>query len=167
VDQTPAAAPPPPPPPTYPAQPQPAPAQPTAEPTAASGTRPGRTPRASGWVLRGLLTLLAVACVAQPLFIGRYLDGDYDAIGLHSGNAVLLVLLTTAAGAAATVWWRSGGHPVPLLLLVALWFAIGFQMGVGYTRNLTVHIPLGVGIVASSVALAGWSWTRRAFRGAP
>lgn len=126
--------------------------------------RPRRTPRAGAWALRVTLTLLALACVGQPLSIGRYLDGDYDAVGLHSGNAVLLVLLATAAGVAALVWWLGGGHPVPLVLLVVLWFALGFQMGMGYTRNLTIHIPLGVGIVAATLALAGWSWTGRVFR---
>jgi hypothetical protein len=115
-------------------------------------------------VLRVTLTLLALACVGQPLSIGRYLDGDYDAVGLHSGNAVLLLLLCTAAGVTALVWWVMGGHPVPLALLVVLWFALGFQMGMGYTRNLTIHIPLGVGIVAATLALAGWSWTGRVFR---
>ena len=126
--------------------------------------RARRTPGASAWVLRAALTLLALACVGQPLSIGRYLDGDYDAIGLHSGNSILLALLSTAAGVAALVWWVRGGHPAPLVLLVVLWFALGFQMGMGYTRNLTIHIPLGVGIVAATLALAGWSWTGRVFR---
>jgi hypothetical protein len=155
----PAAAPgPPPPPPPPPGPPAAAP------PTAPAAARPPRTPAGSAWLLRLALTLLAVACVAQPVLIGRYFDGDFDAIGLHSGNAVLLVLLTTAAGAAAVLWWVRGGHPGPMIVTAVLWFAIGFQMGMGYTRNLTVHIPLGVAIVVAAAGLAGWSWTSRVFR---
>jgi hypothetical protein len=111
-----------------------------------------------------VLTLLALSCVAQPLSIGRYLDGDYDMIGLHSGNAILLVLITTAAGTVALVWWLTGGHPGPLVALGVLWFAVGLQIGMGFSRNLSVHIPLGVAIVAAALALAAWSWTPRVFR---
>jgi hypothetical protein len=122
-------------------------------------------PAGPAWLLRVTATLLAVSCVVQPLLIGRYLDGDYDAIGLHSGNGILLVLLVTGTGVAALVWWVTGGTPWPFLLLVLLWFLVGLQLGMGFSRNLSVHIPLGVAIVATASALAVWSWTGRVRRG--
>jgi hypothetical protein len=147
----------------------PAPAAAAAPPPAAPPAVPPlpgrrRAPARTAWLLRVTTTLLALDAVAQPLLIGRYLDGDYDAIGLHSGNAILLVLLTTAAGVAGLLYLVRGGSPGPFAALVLLWFLVGFQMGVGYSRNLTIHIPLGVAIVASTVALAAWSWTGRVFR---
>jgi hypothetical protein len=69
-----------------------------------------------------------------------------------------------AAGAAAVAWWVGGGHPLPLAALALLWFVLGFQIGMGYSRNLAIHIPLGVGIVTTAVVAAGWSWTGRVFR---
>jgi hypothetical protein len=123
-----------------------------------------RTPRASAWALRVTLTLLALGCLAQPLLIGRYLDGDYGAVGEHGANGIFLLFLTMAAGVAAIVWWIAGGHPLPLVALVGLWFVMGFQVGMGYSRNLSIHIPLGVAIVTTAVVAAGWSWTGRVFR---
>jgi hypothetical protein len=146
---------PPPPPPTAAAAPLGPPAPPTAY---------RRTPRASAWALRVTLTLLALACVAQPLLIGRYLDGDYGAVGEHGANGIFLLLLTMVAGVAAIAWWIGGGHPLPLVALGALWFVMGFQLGMGYSRNLSIHIPLGVGIVTTALVAAGWSWTGRVLR---
>jgi hypothetical protein len=126
-----------------------------------------RSPRASAWALRVTLTLLALGCVAQPLLIGRYLDGDYGAVGEHGANGIFLLFLTMAAGVAAIVWWICGGHPLPLVTLVGVWFVMGFQLGMGYSRNLSIHIPLGVGIVTAALVAAGWSWTGRVFRRVP
>jgi hypothetical protein len=126
-----------------------------------------RSPRASAWALRVALTLLALGCVAQPLLIGRYLDGDYGAVGEHGANGIFLLFLTMAAGVAAAVWWICGGHPLPLVTLVGVWFVMGFQLGMGYSRNLSIHIPLGVGIVTAALVAAGWSWTGRVFRRVP
>jgi hypothetical protein len=115
-------------------------------------------------VLRVATTVLALATIAQPLFIGRYLDGDYDAIRWHSANAFLLVLLTTVVGVVALVWWLRGGRPWPFVLLVLLWFLVGLQLGTGYARSLSIHIPLGVAIVTGTIALAVWSWYGDVFR---
>lgn len=150
-----------------PPMPGPAPsiAAPPPAPLPAAVPRPRRTPRGTAWMLRVTLTLLAIACIAQPLLIGRYLDGDFDAIGLHSGNSSLVAFMVMAAGAASLLWAVRGGHPGPLLALVVMFFAVGLQIGMGFSRNLTIHIPLGVAIVAVSMVLAGWSWTGRVFRG--
>ncbi|MDT7650182.1 MAG: hypothetical protein QOI36_1588, partial [Pseudonocardiales bacterium] len=34
-----------------------------------------------------------------------------------------------------------------------------FQIAAGYTRQLELHIPLGVAIVVTSVLLAIWVWS--------
>ena len=53
-------------------------------------TSPTRRPRGTLWLLRLSLAVHAVCLVVQPILAGRYLDGDYDAIGAHSLNGSLL-----------------------------------------------------------------------------
>ena len=38
------------------------------------------------------------------------------------------------------------------------------QIGMGYQRNLALHVPLGVAIVVATLSFAGWSWSRAAAR---
>ena len=59
--------------------------------------------------------------------------------------------------AAAVLFWRPGRGPGwPALATAALFFAEGMQIGMGYTRVLAIHVPLGVAIVASLLALSVW-----------
>lgn len=98
------------------------------------------------------------AALLQPVLAGSYLSGDVDAIQVHSGvGTLLLPLLAMAQVVAAALFWRPGRGPGwPVLLCVAIFFAEGLQIGMGYSRSLAVHIPLGAGIVATSVVLAAW-----------
>lgn len=119
-----------------------------------------RGPRGTAWLLRLALTLTALSAVAQPLLIGGYLDGEFDLLAWHGGNAAALITLVLASGVAAIGYvWPGGGRPWPLLALVGLWWAAAIQIGMGYLRVLAVHVPLGVLIVGSAVALAVWAWT--------
>jgi hypothetical protein len=47
---------------------------------------------------------------------------------------------------------------------VLLFLAVGLQIGMGFSRQLGVHVPLGVGIVTASVLLTAWVWTPSARR---
>lgn len=119
-----------------------------------------RGPRGTAWLLRLALTLTALSAVAQPLLIGGYLDGEFDLLAWHGGNAAALIALVMASAIAAVAYiWPGGGRPWPLLALVALWWAAAVQIGMGYLRVLAVHEPLGVLVVGSAVALAVWAWT--------
>lgn len=118
------------------------------------------------WPLRLTLLLHAAMAVAQPVLAGSYLAGSYDRLAAHGLNGSLLVLATMFWGIAALVhvaasrgrsWWL-------LVLVVAVFMAEGIQIGAGHTRNLALHIPLGVLIVLTAVLLAGWSFTPWATR---
>ena len=130
-------------------------------PTAA----PSRRPRVSLWTLRFLLTAHVVAVLAQPVLAGRYLTGDVDAIKTHGliGSLLALVAMSLMAGALAyVVGGRGQLWVLPVTVLVFL--AEGFQIGMGYSRALDVHVPLGVAIVVAAVLLAAWVWTPSAAR---
>lgn len=114
-------------------------------------------PRTTLWVLRITALLHVSAAVLQPFLAGMYLGGDVDAIGVHGGNASLVMLLAFAQSVAAVAYiWPGGGRVWPLGVSLALFLAEGFQIGMGYGRNLPVHIPLGVTIIVSQVLLTVW-----------
>jgi hypothetical protein len=130
-------------------------------PTAA----PTRRPRVSLWTLRFLLTGHLVAVLAQPVLAGRYLTGDVDAIKAHGLNGSLLALVAMSLMAGALAYVVGGrGQLWVLPGTVLLFLAEGFQIGMGYSRQLQVHVPLGVAIVVTAVLLAAWVWTPSAAR---
>jgi hypothetical protein len=139
----------------------------TLAPWSASATQsaPVPKPRVTLWLLRVVLTVQAVAAVAQPVIAGRYLSGDFDALAIHAAVAGLMMLATIAAFVAAVLYWVVGrGAGWPALTLVALFVAVIAQMALGAIRVLAIHIPLGVAIVAIAVALAVWSFRPAAQR---
>jgi uncharacterized membrane protein (UPF0182 family) len=128
--------------------------------------RPTRRPRITLWALRILLTGHLAAVLAQPVLAGRYLTGDVDAMASHGliGSLLALVAMALNAGALAYVI-AARGRLWLLPVTVALFLAEGFQIGMGYSRQLDLHIPLGVVIVVLAVLLAAWVWTPAAARG--
>ncbi|MHA6617275.1 hypothetical protein [Pseudonocardia sp. DLS-67] len=126
---------------------------------------PTRRPRVSLWTLRFLLTGHLVAVLAQPVLAGRYLTGDVDAITVHGllGSLLSLVAMALIAGALGYVLFGRGRLWV-LPVTVLLFLAEGYQIGMGYSRELAVHVPLGVAIVVVAVLLTAWVWTPSAAR---
>ncbi|MGH3585606.1 MAG: hypothetical protein ACRDQ0_04725 [Pseudonocardia sp.] len=126
---------------------------------------PTRRPRVSLWTLRFLLTGHLVAVLAQPVLAGRYLTGDVDAMATHGLIGSLLALVAMGVIAAALLYVLAGrGRLWVLPVAVALFLADGFQIGFGYSRELDLHVPIGVAIVVAAVLLAAWSWTPSAGR---
>ncbi|OLT06422.1 hypothetical protein BJF90_16635 [Pseudonocardia sp. CNS-004] len=126
---------------------------------------PTRRPRATLWTLRLLLTGHLVAVLAQPVLAGRFLTGDVDAMEVHGliGSLLALVAMTLIAGALAYVLGGRGQlWLLPVTVLVFL--AEGFQIGAGYSRQLELHIPMGVGIAVTAALLAVWVWSPAAGR---
>jgi hypothetical protein len=125
---------------------------------------PARRPRISLWTLRFLLTGHLLAVLAQPVLAGRFLTGDVDAIKVHGlvGSLLALGAMSLIAGALAYVVGRGKLWVLPVTVL--LFFAEGFQIGMGYSRQLHLHVPLGVAIVVTAVLLAAWVWTPAAAR---
>lgn len=116
-------------------------------------------PRSTRWLLVVVVLLHAAAAVAQPLLAGRYFSGDVDSMSTHSLNGtILLPTLCLVQFVAAVLFWRPGRGPGwPILVTVVLFLAEGLQIGMGYSRTLDVHIPLGVGIVSTCIGMAVWS----------
>ncbi len=135
----------------------------TAHPPATSV--PVRGPRATVWLLRVTATVQAGLALLQPVFAGWYLSGDYDALGVHDSNAEFIGGAVLGTLIAALLYWLPGrGRGWPVLVPVVLLVALVFQMEAGYGRNLTLHIPLGVGIVTVSVFFGFWTWSPAARR---
>jgi len=132
---------------------------------AVSSTQSPTGPRASLWTLRVIVSLHALFALAQPVLAGAYLNGEFDALSYHGINADLVIFFDMVQFVVAVIYcWAGKGSGLPALLSVALFFAEGLQIGMGYERNLLIHIPLGVGIVVLQLALAVWVWRAKARR---
>ncbi|MTD16609.1 hypothetical protein GIS00_21975 [Nakamurella sp. YIM 132087] len=117
------------------------------------------------WPLRVCTTLLTAGVWAQPLLAGLFLGGEFGALSVHALLAGLLAPLVLGTVIAAVMVVRPGRFsPVPMVASVLLLIGYLGQFAAGYERNLGVHLPLGVAIVASATVLMCWSW--RAGRGA-
>ncbi|WP_350281076.1 hypothetical protein [Kribbella sp. HUAS MG21] len=107
-------------------------------------------------VLRVLSGLHAVAICLQPVFAGVYLNGSPAGLRMHEPTGHLLAYVGLAQLLAATIWWRKGGRwtapAVSLLILVGE----AVQIGMGIDRQFALHVPLGIALVASTVAFALW-----------
>ncbi|GGR44316.1 hypothetical protein J2S40_004129 [Nocardioides luteus] len=121
-----------------------------------------RRPRISLFCFRAVAALTALFAIGQPIFIGSYFAGTFEALGLHSAGAVFLQglsLLILAASVAVVVmrgrWWFLTGS-------VALFLLIHTQATLGYVRALQWHVPIGVVTVAVAVGLAIASFRRGA-----
>ncbi|MGH3908431.1 MAG: hypothetical protein ACRDTE_30230 [Pseudonocardiaceae bacterium] len=120
-----------------------------------SAAPPG--PRLTLWLLRSLTLLLLLAVLTQPVLAGLYLSGEWDALGLHSANAVLVESLSFFLVIAALVYWLAGRGRGRVALTSALLFvAVVMQAGFGYARQLGLHIPLGVAVVTGTVLFTIW-----------
>jgi hypothetical protein len=127
--------------------------------------QPQQTKRWTAWLVRLLLTVHGAMVVAQPVLIGRYLDGDFDQLSAHRLNGSLLPVIAMVCVVAALAHWLIGRGQLWLVLATVLLIPIeGMQIGSGYERNLAVHIPLGTSIVALALFLAAWAWTPRLHR---
>ena len=113
-----------------------------------------RRPRISLFCFRAVAVLTALFAIGQPIFIGSYFAGTFEALGLHSAGAAALqglaLLLPIAAGAVVAMrgrWWF-------LIWSVALFLLIHVQAILGYTRALQLHVPVGVLTVGIAMAVA-------------
>ena len=112
--------------------------------------------------LRLVAAVHAIAICLQPILAGVYLNGSGSALRIHEPIGLAVTFTGLIQLLIATVWWRAGGRigaPVVSLLIVA---GEGVQVGMGYSRQLAIHIPLGIALVAGAVGFA--IWTRRLMR---
>ena len=124
-----------------------------------------RRPRVSLWLLRAVLTAHLLLVLAQPVLAGLFLTGDVDAIAVHGAVGIAVAASEMVVIGVALGYVLRGGGPVWVLAVtVLLPVAAGTQIHAGFTRELALHIPLGVAVVTAAVLLAVWVWTPSAGR---
>lgn len=107
------------------------------------------------WVLRLLMAVHVLVALAQAVFAGTFLDGDGSALQLHqlTGTSVI-VAVSVLQVVVAVLCWRRHQHSAWLALGSAGLFAAEVaQIGLGFTDQLALHVPLGACILAAAVTL--------------
>ncbi|MEU4391191.1 hypothetical protein [Kribbella sp. NPDC023855] len=112
--------------------------------------------------LRLVAALHAVAVCLQPVLAGVYLNGSGAAMRLHEPIGLGVAFVAMAQLPIAIVYWRSGGRGSAALISLLLLVTEGFQIGMGYSRELALHLPLGVATVAIACAFAVWTFRKAA-----
>lgn len=137
-----------------------------APPPSAPGPVSG--PRATLLILRIVVVLTSLLILVQPFLAGAYLQGQFDALGLHELNANLIAGLALIQVFAALAYWRIGrGVAAPVFASLALLVLLVVQLSFGYSRTMLVHIPLGVAIVGFGGAMIGRVFDKQASLGRP
>ena len=120
-----------------------------------------RAPRWPCWMFRIMSTVAVIMLFDQAVFAGQFLSGSYDSLHVHRENATfagISVLITTVA--AVLQRWPGRGPWWPILACLGLFGLIGLQIVLGFSRAISLHIPLGVAIILLATALAVWAWRR-------
>ncbi|MGW1174925.1 hypothetical protein ACWD4P_14520 [Kitasatospora sp. NPDC002543] len=100
-------------------------------------------------LLRTSTTLLALLALLQVMLAGSFLNGTYDSLKDHEGNAMMLgTLVVVQLAVAAAVRWPGRGPLWPLWTTALLTVAVIGQIAAGYARALGVHVTLGVLLVS-------------------
>ncbi|WP_432881897.1 hypothetical protein ACQPYH_38285 [Kribbella sp. CA-245084] len=116
-------------------------------------------------VLRVTAGLHAVVICLQPVFAGIYLDGSPEGMRMHEPTGLVIVFLGLVQLLVATIWWRVGGRWQAAAVSLLVWAGEVVQVAMGYSRQLAIHIPLGIALVATTVALTFWINRQRVSRG--
>lgn len=127
-------------------------------------TRPGSAaaPRTTptGWVYRVVVSAHVVAVVAQPVFAGAYLTGDFDSLRRHAVGADVTSSIGYVQVIVAIVVWARLREAGPFLATVAVVVAETAQYFAGLAGALWLHVPLGVMTVAALVVQFIAVWRR-------
>ncbi|MBQ1122308.1 hypothetical protein [Streptomyces sp. B15] len=137
--------------------------------TGEDGTAAAPSPMVRGWpvvALRTVATLFFLLLLIQPVLAGMFISGDVDLLKLHETNSFVISITSWFQVLAAVLVWRPGRGPLwPIGATVLLSFTVVMQDGWGYARELDLHIPVGVFMVAASTALLHWAYGYRPGRG--
>ena len=111
------------------------------------------------WPLRVLVTLAATLLFVQAVLAGQFLSGSYGSLLWHQNNAALTdMVLIAAIPAGVLVRWPGRGPLWPTFAVAGL-LAISYtQSELGFSRVLTVHVPLGVAMIMLAAVLTAWVW---------
>ncbi|MGW4690400.1 hypothetical protein ACWEPM_36740 [Streptomyces sp. NPDC004244] len=133
--------------------------RPTTIARARARTRPRRWPLVA---VRVLALLFTAGVLAQAALAGQFVTGDVNLLEVHGALGTALILLPMLAlPAALALWWFGRGPLWCVAIPVALLALVGMQIGVGFSRNLAWHIPLGTGLLGMSVGHLVWAFGYR------
>jgi hypothetical protein len=110
-----------------------------------------------------LLKVTSLALLAglalQPILIGQHFTGQAYALTLHGtvGDGIAWLALGQAA-VAGLCWYRRIMRPWAALAFLLIFALVGIQLHAGYVRTLSLHIPLGAGLLALSMVMTLWLW---------
>jgi hypothetical protein len=120
---------------------------------------PSGTPGWPLWLFRGCVSVAALLVFNQAVYAGQFLGGSYGSLLTHRENATFAGIAVLACTVPAALVWLLGRGPWwPALICVAMFGLIAAQIAIGFAQLVTVHIPLGVGIIVGTVLLAVWAW---------
>src|SRR4051812_4823433 len=105
-------------------------------------------------VLRLVAVPHAVAICLQPIAIGSYLNGSIAGLQIHESVGIGLALLGLGQLIVAIVYWRSGGHRLAPAIALLIMSAEVVQTVMGFSKQLVVHVPLGVALIGSAIGFA-------------
>lgn len=125
----------------------------TAAPTG-SASAPRRRLRAAR-PLRAVAAVYAGLVFLQAAFAGQSLSGNTAALALHEVNGTeILTWVALVQFVLAVLVWRPGRGPAWPALLTGLLVPLGIlQIGLGFSRQLALHVPLGVAMFGLSLAV--------------
>jgi hypothetical protein len=122
-------------------------------------TESRRVVRPTWWALRVMVTVHLLVVVAQPVLAGRFMAGDYEMLDLHGTIGTVVAVVGMVLVPVAVLCWRPGGGPVwPAWSALGVAVADVVQTFLGFSREIGLHVPLGVGIVVASALLTVAVW---------
>jgi hypothetical protein len=117
-------------------------------------------------LLRSLISIHALVVCAQGVSAGRFLDGDYDMLEVHSNTATGILSLAPLVVIAAIVDRAAGnGSAWPSLGAAGLFGGEFLQYELGHREIVALHVPLGIGLITLNVLLLIWVWRTPAVAG--
>jgi hypothetical protein len=133
----------------------------TSPKTTAAAVPAATPPRWPRWVFRGTSLVAAVMLLDQAVFAGQFLAGSYGALHTHRENATyagICVLISMVAAVLLRVpgrgpWW-------PIAANLGIFGLVALQIILGFSRDIAIHVPLGVVTILLAVLLAIWAWKR-------
>ncbi len=119
-------------------------------------------------LLKTLACTHVVFLAIQPVLAGQYFTGSPDALQFHGSLGEFAAWVGLAQALAALICWRFAGlGPWTTVSFLAIFALDGLQVHAGHAAMLALHIPLGTGLLAVSLALTLWLLRQRPPRGMP
>lgn len=119
--------------------------------------RDPRQARASGLnrLLRTLVAVHVLVLLAQSFFAGSFMDGRGRFLAYHQfTGTTIIVAVSVAQSIVAGICWRRRLQPAGFMIAsIGLFLAESAQIGLGFQRQLALHVTLGVAIFGGALVL--------------